>query len=102
MGKNHKNMTFNNDMQGFKSWCKEFPPLDPEAVTKKAFQKKEDYYLELQLVEGFLGADSFVNASVREFDHENRNFEYVGMDKEKELLSSIFRNKVEHFKTRWS
>lgn len=99
---NYKNMTFSNTMEGFKAWSKEFPPMDKDAVTKTAFQKKDGYYLELQLVEGFLGAEPFVNASVRQYDEYSRNFEYVGMEKEKELLSSIFRNKVEHFKTRWS
>lgn len=101
MGKNYKNMTFNDNMQGFKAWCKEFPPLDKDAVKHQAFQKKDGYYLELQLVKDFLGADPFVHANIRAYDEENRNFECISTEKEKELLESIFRDKVRNFETRW-
>lgn len=97
---NYKNLKFENSMNGFKQWNKEFPPMDKDAVKAEGYKKHEDYYLECQLVQGFLGANKFVNTSVRVYDPESKNFEYVGMDKENELLSTVFKSKVESFKNK--
>lgn len=97
---NYKNLKFNNTMNDFKRWNKEFPPMNPEAVKATGYKNHEDYYLECQLVQGFLGAGKFVNASVRVYDQEDKNFEYVGMDKENELLNTVFKSKVESFKAK--
>ena len=97
---NYKNMRFSNTTEGFKSWNKNFPPMDPSAVKATGYQKKDDYYLECQLVQGFLGAGKFVSTSVRMYDPESADFEYVGMDKANELLNTVFKNKVESFKAK--
>jgi hypothetical protein len=94
---NYKGIKFNNSMDEFKRWSKEFPPMDQEAVKAVGLKKHDNYYLELQLVQGFLTDDSFVSASVREYDPEDKNFEYVGVDIEKELLGTVFKSKVESF-----
>jgi hypothetical protein len=97
---NYKNLKFSNTLAGFKDWVKEFPPLSPEDVKAQGFKKEGDIYLELQLVRGFLGSDGFVAANIREYDHESKNFEYVGMEKEKELTEGLFKNKIESFRAK--
>lgn len=94
---NYKGIKFANTMEGFKRWTKEFPPMDKDAVKAKGYQKKDDLYLELQLVQGFITDSKFVSASVRKFDHESENFENVGFEEEKELLGTIFSSKVKQF-----
>lgn len=97
---NYKGIKFNNSMEDFKRWSKEFPPMDKDAVKAVGRKRHDDYYLELQLVQGFLTDDKFVSASVRQYDPEHQNFEYVGMDLEKELLDTVFENKLNSFSSK--
>jgi hypothetical protein len=94
---NYKGIKFNNSMDDFKRWSKEFPPMDQDAVRAVGRKRHEDYYLELQLVQGFITDDSFVSASVRQYDPEQQNFENVGNELEKELLDSVFEKKLSSF-----
>jgi hypothetical protein len=75
--------------------------MDENAVKAQGFKKYNDYYLELQLVQGFLAPDSkFIAASVREYSPNDQDFSYVGMEKEKELLETVFKSKVDSFKSK--
>lgn len=93
---NYKGIKFANTMEGFKRWTKEFPPMDKDAVKAKGYQKKDDLYLELQLVQGFITDSKFVSASVRKFDHESENFENVGFEEEKRKWPKESSNKKVH------
>jgi hypothetical protein len=98
---NYKNARFSNSMDGFKSWTRNFPPLSSSDVKATGYKKYDNYYLELQLVKGFLSPDSkFVSASVREYDPADADFSYVGTEKEKELLDTVFKSKVDSFTTK--
>lgn len=96
---NYKGLTFSNTTEGFKRWSKEFPPL--EKPVKTGYKKHDDYYLELQLVKGFLGSSPFVSTSVRQYDPEDKDFRVVDNATEKELLNTVFSSKVENFKNKW-
>lgn len=100
---NYKGIKFNNTMEGFKRWNKEFPPMDKDAVKAQGFKREQiqddTYYMELQLVQGFLSPDSkFISANIRKYDPESQNFEYVGIDKEKELIDTVFHSKIGSFR----
>jgi hypothetical protein len=99
---NYKGIKFNNTTEDFKRWTKEFPPLDKDAVVAQGFKKEGNYYMELQLVDGFLGAGKFVSATIREYVPAEADFESISYDKEKELLAGPFKNKLEAFKTKYN
>jgi hypothetical protein len=97
---NYKNMKFSNTTEDYRRWIKNFPPLDPDAVKATAVKKYENYYLECQLVQGFITDSKFINTSVRVYDRDEQNFEYVETEKQKELLNTVFKNKVDSFKNK--
>lgn len=98
---NYKGLKFTNNMDSFKNWCNAFPLLDAYAVKATGYKNEGNYYMELQLVEGFLNGPKFIATSIREYNHETKDFENISMEKEKELLETVFKNKYESFKEKY-
>ena len=48
---NYKNIYFNNNIEEFKKWCNEFPPL--EAGMHRRFYRKDNYYISIEAVKMF-------------------------------------------------
>jgi hypothetical protein len=97
---NSKNMTFPNTTEGFRQWDRTFPPMSPEDVKAIGFKKHGDYYLQLQLVEGFLSPGKFVSAHVRKYDHGERDFNNIPNEEERHLIDTVFSHHVKAFETK--
>ena len=50
---NYKGLRFKNSLSEFERWCREFEPL--ERGTDEVYYRKDDYYLSIEKVKGFLG-----------------------------------------------
>lgn len=97
---NHLGMRFNNSMDGFKYWTRTFPPLDPHAVKKTGYKKSGDYYLEVQLVQGFITENAFVSPNVYKYNAEDADFEHVYGEEKERLLATVFKQKVADFEAK--
>ena len=90
---NYKGLRFKNSLSEFERWCREFEPL--ERGTDEVYYRKDDYYLSIEKVKGFLGSEgSFAGVTLRKYDYGERDFIYCN-DPE---AQDMFEKEIEEYK----
>lgn len=85
---NYKNIKFKNTIEGFASWCSNFPSL--EIGTNRQFFKKDNCYASLEKVKMFSQAP-FVGATFRYYDSQQQDFVYMTKSEGAKLFDAEIR-----------
>jgi hypothetical protein len=96
---NYKNLTFSNDMAGFKAWNRAFPYMMKSDILHTGFCTKDGYYLELNVIKiRDLSNTPFLGTSLRRYNDEDKDFKTVSsMSEEHQILETLFGDKIRKF-----
>ncbi len=93
---NYKGIQYENTKEDFIKWNRDFPnPLDKGKYHR--YYKKGDYYLCLCYVE-FMGG-KFVGKTLRKYNHDTKDFDFVSDEAEEQGLLSAWENRIRRYES---